>query len=849
MILAAAIVACAATVFAGSDPAPPTEEKVPIDLRIRGVGHTELIVLRREKRVFLPMNQVLSFLQVNATMSPDRSTISGFFITTDSTYLIDTRAGRAEIKGRTIPLSSDQFIVTTEDLYLESTLLKDLFDIDATFDPRRLTVTLRSARMLPVELQFQRVRSRERALRFHEQPPAGLDVGRSPLGFGGTRLDYRIGSSIFQYGPPRHTYQVGLGGHLIGGDFEVRALGDVGKRLRENNVNAFIRYPFFDNKGIQQIIIGDLSDRDPIFSGRVRGLEITNAPAARRLILGTEPLAVEIPSSQEIELYEGGVLKSYVRSPHDSLYNLQLEMPYGISDFEVRAYDPWGGISTQRYRYNVPQVLIPSHEFQYTVLGGQLRNFGKQGYGKASADFGASEFLTVGGNLIYFQPTNGSVNLYPGITSTARIFEGITGQFTFSPLIASQLSLNALFPSQAFFTFTNTRFKSTSPFNLSGVVDENQFTGSLPIPMGERNLYLNLSADQTRFENQRNQDLSGGIAGYYGSFRYDVSTNLGWTKIDEEENTRQIWTTQANTSFRMPSNVVMALSALYDHEQDQLQSFTGIVNRPITSDILVTFSYTHTFSPSFTFARLQLTYDLPFMRYEGRGIKTSFEYEYDQILTGSIVTSSSLRDFLFQDRLRLGRAVLEFKPFLDENSNGVKDASEHYLPGVIVKTYGPKLTALAQKTSQGLTIENAEAYQRYIGYFPVQTFEDPHWVPRYPSFSLLAEPNMIRPVEMPVVVGGLVSGRVLQTVKATETPVEGVTVTISNALYKKSMATFSTGEYNFIGVPPGVYTLSLQAAELEAAGLTTTELSKTIEVHAKPEGDLIENVDFRVTPK
>lgn len=849
IVLLAALAAGAAELRAGNDPNPPAEERVPVDLRIRGVGHTELFVLRREKKIFLPLNQVLNFLQINAQISSDRSSVSGFFISTDTTYLVDTKAARAEIKGRTIPLGTDQYVVTNEDLYLESNVLRDLFGIDVTFDPHRLTVTLKSTRALPVELAYERTRNRERSLRLHEQPPAGLEMGRAPLGFGGTRLDYRFGSSIFQEGPPRHTYQVGFGGHAIGGDFEVRALGDVGKRLRENNVNAFIRYPFFDTKAIQQIVIGDVADRDPLFASRVRGLQITNQPAARRLILGTEPLGVEVPSANEIELYEGGVLKSYVKTPHDSLYNLQLDMPYGISDFEVRAYDPWGGVTSSRYRYNIPQILIPPREFQYNLLGGQLRNFGKQSYGKASAEFGASEHLTVGGELIYLAPSGESGSLYPGITTTARLFGGVTGQFTFSPLIASQFILNALFPSQAFFTFTNTRFKNTSPFNISGVVDENTFSGNLPIYFGDRSIYLTLQADQTRFANQRSQNLSGGFAGYSGSFRYDLTTNLGWTRFDQQENQRSIWTTQGDISFRMPSDVVMALSALYDHQLDQLQDFTAILNRPITTDILVTLSYTHTFTPSFTFARLQLTYDLPFMRFEGRGIKTNFQYEYDQILSGSIVTSASLRDFLFEDRLRLGRAALEFRPFLDENSNGVKDASEHYLPTVIVKTYGPKLTALAEKTSSGLTIENAEAYQHYIGYFPSQTFEDPHWVPKYPSFSLMAEPNIIRSVEMPVVVGGLVSGRVLEAVKGAETPVEGVTVTIENQFYKKTMMTFSTGEYNFIGVPPGAYTISLLQTELQSAGFTTTELSKSVEVHAKPEGDVIENVDFKLTPK
>ncbi|MBI1806038.1 MAG: carboxypeptidase regulatory-like domain-containing protein [Ignavibacteria bacterium] len=835
--------------LAGDDPSNPLEEKVPVELKIRGIGRTELFILRKDRRIYLPVSEVFTFLRINASISPDRNRVSGFFVNADSQYVIDVKLGSAQLKDRTVPLSSDKYIVSPQDLYLESGILRDLFHIESAFDSRRLTVTLRSAGQLPIEILLERQRNRDRALRSHEKPIPSYDFGRAASMFGGTRVDWRLASSVFEHQTPRHAYTLGVGGKIIGGDFEARFRGNVRERLRENNVNAFIRYPFFDNRWLRQITIGDLTENDPVFSGRVRGVEFTNKPAPRRLLLGSEVLSVEAAASQDVELYEGGVLQSFIKSRRDSMYNFELDMPYGVSDFEIRRYDEWGGVSSERFRSNIPQILIPPNEVQYSILGGQLRNFAKARYGKATVDVGASERITIGGDLWYYRSKGESSHWFPGFSSTARIAPGVIGEFNFSPLLASRVSLSALFPSQAFINYTNVRFNVNSPFNVSRVIDQHGLSINVPIGVGTRQLFISVQAVQTMFENQRDQSLIGGIAGYTGGWRFDVTNSAGWTRLGDLPSLRRFWTTRVNSSFRLPADVVFAITTLYNHQTSEVQDFGAVVNRAITSDLLLTASYTHTFKPSFTFFRLQALLDLPFLRFEARGLRSNSEYQYDQVLSGSIVTSSTVRDFFFEDRLRLGRGALSFRPFLDRNGNGIRDQGESYLPDITVKTYGPKLSAAGEKKKEGVLIANAEAYQKYITYFPVQNFEDPHWVPYFQSVAVMAEPNLLRPLDLPIVIGGLVSGRVVQVQKGAEVPVEGITVTLSNTGYSKTMRSFSTGEFNFIGVPPGTYTLSISTQDLEAGGLRSDQAEKPIEVRAVPEGDVIENLIFKVVER
>ena len=239
LILAIATLSCLPAI-AGDDPSNPLEEKIPVEVRVRGIGRTELFILKKDRRIYLPVSEVFNFLRIYTSISPDRNKVSGFFVNPDSQYIIDVKLGSAQLRDRLVPLSTDKYIVSPQDLFLESAILRDLFHIESTFDPRRLTLTLKSAGRLPIEIMFERERARQRILRSHEKPAAGLNLGRTPVMFGGARIDWRLASSVFQHQIPRHAYTLGLGTKIIGGDFEARIRGNVRERIRENNVNAFI---------------------------------------------------------------------------------------------------------------------------------------------------------------------------------------------------------------------------------------------------------------------------------------------------------------------------------------------------------------------------------------------------------------------------------------------------------------------------------------------------------------------------------------------------------------------------------------------------------------------------------
>ena len=97
----------------------------------------------------------------------------------------------------------------------------------------------------------------------------------------------------------------------------------------------------------------------------------------------------------------------------------------------------------------------------------------------------------------------------------------------------------------------------------------------------------------------------------------------------------------------------------------------------------------------------------------------------------------------------------------------------------------------------------------------------------------------------------IVRGRIEAGAAPNVVPVEGVTVTLEaeapeegKEFYKKVGISFSTGEFEFIGVPPGRYRISISDAQISLLGYRTDQASRIFEVVSKPDGDEIDNVSF-----
>jgi len=219
-------------------------------------------------------------------------------------------------------------------------------------------------------------------------------------------------------------------------------------------------------------------------------------------------------------------------------------------------------------------------------------------------------------------------------------------------------------------------------------------------------------------------------------------------------------------------------------------------------------------------------------------------------VSGSVGYSPEVGDFYF-DYLasRVGYGGLVFQPFVDANGNDMHDPGEEY-----IQSGRMTMTTLFNKSTLryrpgGFVIERAQPYEEYYLTLEPQYLDNPLWVPKYSTLSVVAEPNEFRRVDVPIILGGIVRGQVLFGTNGDAVPAEGLSISISpegqaEGGFRRTMLTFSTGQFEFFGIPPGRYVVSLDPNQVSQIGYRTDGLSRVVEIRALPEGDGVNDIDF-----
>src|SRR5437879_341318 len=100
----------------------PEYEETSVYLNVSGLGGEELDVVIKNEQVYLPVTGLFEYLKINSQISSDQSSVSGFFLNQNNTYIIDKAAGRISLQNETYVLNSDDLIQTLTGLYLKSSV-------------------------------------------------------------------------------------------------------------------------------------------------------------------------------------------------------------------------------------------------------------------------------------------------------------------------------------------------------------------------------------------------------------------------------------------------------------------------------------------------------------------------------------------------------------------------------------------------------------------------------------------------------------------------------------------------------------------------------------------------------
>jgi hypothetical protein len=544
------------------------------------------------------------------------------------------------------------------------------------------------------------------------------------------------------------------------------------------------------------------------------------------------------------------------------VFGLSSNLRYGVNYIDLKEYGEWGETYMSSYRVVVPSALIPPGELDYDVKLGRIREVGDPWHGSASYAWGVSSRVTLGAGTEFYAIETLPTKVYPNLTMAARINDHFIANALLSPSAFMRGSLEYTHPTLVGGSFTFTQYRNVRLFNPRGAINEMSAIGFAPFSLNGYRFSLEAAGQQTILNLSRERRLDARISAYLGPVSPSISTSYRWNHSYDALGTTELVYHESEPAIRarLPANLFVSLATPYDHLAGSFRSLRlGVFLEPIPR-FSVEFQYDRTFTASNSVVRLRALYTFPQARVV-MGLTSSGEtVSYDQSVSGSVGVVPELGEFIFDyNTSRAAFGSMLVAPFIDANMNNRRDPGEQLVTSakLLASTQGEGGFRLSPVEGVGWLLQRAIPYQEYTLAMQQGGLENPLWIPRYRVLETNTAPGVYTYVPIPVVTGGSLRGTALVLKgPSLQEGVEYLKVTVREDVsdeeltrlgrprYVKTVETFSTGDFELIGVPPGKFTVSVDPVQLASMGLQCRQCARPATVEAKPEGDVVEGLNF-----
>ena len=748
----------------------------------------------------------------------------------------------------TIRLTPGDRVIQAGEQYLSTRVLTALLATDFAINWTDLSVALLDADSLPVGRRI----AREKA---HAAFRAALQGGAPDLALGSERprwdgvvWDYSLlASSQDLLGG---AYSTGLGLNVMGGSLEA-SLASVGRpRDGEVRFDGSWTGVWRSNPRITQLRLGDGYATGPR-PRSLRGFSISNSPFIRPSLFGDIPFQGGLGPGWQIEAYRGGRLLAIDSANALGRFSLDVPVEYGENPVDFVAYGPFGEVRQFNQTYRVVSDVIPARRFEYGVSLGGCRGSSCQANGNLDLRYGLSSRWTVRGGMDQFwRDTLPSLSHpYVGVAGSignawALELEGVAaavvrGAARYEPSqdirVSTEFNRFATGPVQPILTPPDrltqwTTNLMTRPFSRQAdiyveasldritAVNGNTTSGRMGMSWYASRLRLAPAIRFSRFSDPSGIGTTASFASLnifsfpfpeLGPVMGRVTGRAAW-----EIDTRGSTTTMAAYLSRQLGNAI------------NLEAGAGW-NRGIGTTISLFLS---TQLPS---VRATTSISAPL---HGPAVASQF-------VQGSLLYDPAQRGLSFSGGPSLERAGVSGRVFLDENGNGKRESNEQLLPGVRVLA---GFTSAVSDSSGRYRIWDLPPFEPVLVTIDSTTLASPLWIPAYGSMSLETGPNRFRGLDIPVVPGGVIEGRLVRNTPGGQAPVAGVPLRLKRvgSPEQRRLVTFSDGDFYLMGLKPGEYELSVDGDALARLGLSGDPLSFTMPASA--DGATVDGLELRL---
>jgi cell division protein FtsN len=260
-------------------------------------------------------------------------------------------------------------------------------------------------------------------------------------------------------------------------------------------------------------------------------------------------------------------------------------------------------------------------------------------------------------------------------------------------------------------------------------------------------------------------------------------------------------------------------------------------------------SYEQNFENGLKLGELGLRYDFSFAQTGVTARQANKITSFIQYARGSLIHDRETKYFGGDNRPNVGKGGISILPYLDINSNGIKDPGEP-------KVYGLNMHASGGRVEKGIrdTITRILGLEPYTNCFielDPNSFENIAWRLPFTTLNVAVDPEVLKLVEIPVTVSGEANGSVTIEQEGEKRGIGRVIMKITTDSMKPAgtALTEENGFYSYFGLAHGKYYVMVDTAQLRRLNMISEPEMLEFEIKAVIDGDIADGLDFTLKLK
>jgi len=816
-------------------------DEVNIFFSMPKIGGAEIPALIRDNNVYLSFLDVFNFLKIKNNSTPGFDKISGFILAENDPYLIDRNELKIEYQKKTFRIKKGDLLRTETNLYLRSDYFGEIFGLECAFNFRSLTVVLNTKIELPVIREMRNEQMRKNINQIKGDITADSVVRRDYPFFRFGVADWSLISTQRLNGESVNRLALSLGSIFAGG--ELNATVNYTDASPFNLRDQFYSWRYANNDlGLfKQAILGKISTESvSTLNSPLIGFQLTNTPTTFRRSYGTYTLSDVTEPGWLVELYVNNILVDYKKADASGFFSFEVPLVYGNTEIKLQFYGPWGEERSKEKSITIPYNFLPKGLFEYTLSGGVTEDTLGRKFTRFNADYGVSKFLTLGGGVEYLS-TDSSGLFLPFIRSSVRLSTKllISGEYTYGTRFTGYL--NYRLPSDFQIEANYIKYENGQKAINTNYVEERKLSVSMPFRGKNSVLYSKLSLNQ--YIMPESQYTAGELL-FSGSM-FGINTNFTTNAVISDNVKPDIYSTLA-LSLRLPLGIILTPQTQFNYSQGRFSSFKSGLEMRLFKNSYLSMSYEQNFTNKMSSIDFGFRYDFRFAQFNINARRDDLSTTFTESVNGSILADTKNKYLGVSKRSNAGKGGLFIYPFLDINGNGEKDKGESKVFGLQLQINGGRIEYNTKDTT--IRVFDLESYAKYLLTFSGANFDNIAWQLKNKTYEIIAQPNQIRKIEVPVSILGEVNGMVYMKDRSGLSGQGRIIIDFyrSDSTLFKSIISEEDGFYSLLGFYPGKYYAKINIDQMNNLNMTASPQYLEFEISSSKEGDFKEGIDFTI---